>query len=229
MAQKDVWEREYRNPQLVAFGDDAQKDVRNFLSFLRKKEKKELSGLQVLDLGSGIGKNALHIARMGNDVKGIEISPTAVATAEQRAKDEGVNIEYKVRSIGEAFPFPDDTFDIVLDVMVSNSLNEAEREVYIQEVHRTLKKGEYFFVRALCKDGDKHAKALLAMNPGKEKDTYVNTDMGLVERVFSEGDFKAYYAQYFSFLDLFKKENYTRFNNRVYKRRYWCAYLQKGE
>ena len=227
MAQKAVWEREYRNPKLVSFGEEAQKDVRNFLSYLRKKQHLELSNLRVLDLGSGVGKNSLHLASLGNDVVGLEISETAVLLAKKRAEEEGVSVDYRVFNIGEEYPFPNESFDIVLDVMTSNSLSESERSVYVKEVHRVLKKGGYFFVRGLCKDGDKHAKALLSMSPGKEHDTYINTSMGLTERVFSEKDFKEYYGSYFSFLDLFKKENYVRFNNRVYKRKYWCAYMKK--
>ncbi|OIO49191.1 hypothetical protein COX74_01995 [bacterium (Candidatus Gribaldobacteria) CG_4_10_14_0_2_um_filter_41_16] len=53
-----------------------------------------------------------------------------------------------------------------------------------------LKKSGYLFARGLRKDGDKNAKNLLKLNPGLEYDTYVIKGLDLVERVFSEKDFR---------------------------------------
>ena len=83
------------------------------------------------------------------------------------------------------------------------------------------------FVRALCKDGNKNVKNLLRDNPGKEYDTYILKDIGLTERVFSREDFTKLYGTYFKILKLEKKTSYTTFNDRIYKRDYWLAYLQK--
>jgi SAM-dependent methyltransferase len=228
MPQLDAWEKEYRNPQLVAVGDDPQRSVLKYLKWLRRKEKKDLPGLAVLDLGSGIGKNANFMAKEGATVTGIELSPTAVAIAKQRAAEEGVTVTYLQRSFGEVFPLGDVSIDLVLDVMASNSLNEQERAIYLQEMHRVLKPGGHALVRGLCKDGDKNTKALLAKFPGEEYDTYRNPDMNLVERVFSEEDFRKTYNPLFEILSLEKKSNYARFNGRVYKRNYWMASLRKA-
>ena len=116
---------------------------------------------------------------------------------------------------------------MVLDVTSSNSLNEAGREVYLKETHRVLKSGGYFFVRALAKDGNKNVKNLLKQSGGREYDTYIIKEIGLTERVFSREDFTKMYTQYFKILHLEKKSNYTTFNNRIYKRDYFLAYMQK--
>lgn len=107
--------------------------------------------------------------------------------------------------------------------MSSNSLNEAEREIYLQEVSRVLKPGGHFFVRGLCKDGDKNAKNLIKLSPGKEHDTYINQDMNLVERVFSKEDFIETYSKYFEIQQLIKKTNYAEFKGQSYKRNYWLG------
>ena len=63
---------------------------------------------------------------------------------------------------------------MILDITSSNSLNAKEREIYLSEVNRVLKKNGHFFVRALCKDGDKNAQSLLKKSPGKDYDTYMS-------------------------------------------------------
>ncbi len=229
MAQAEVWEKEYQQPQLLTKKAEPQTDLKNFLKFLRKNKSVELEGLKVLDLGSGTGRNGNYIAKQGNSVSGLELSPTAVKLARTRADELGVTAHYEVANFGKSFSFKDAFFDLIIDIMSSNSLNEAERNIYLQEVQRVLKPNGYFFVKALCKEGDKNAKNLLHANPGQEYDTYVNKDMGLTERVFSREDFTALYGAYFNVLRLMKKTNYTRFKGQSYKRNYWLAYMQKTD
>jgi SAM-dependent methyltransferase len=227
MPQDYSWEREYQKPQLLTKKAEPQTDTKNFLRFLRKNEKLQLEHLKVLDLGSGTGRNGNYVAKLGNSVIGLDISPTAVKLASDRAEGMGIDATYRLANFGAPFDFADNYFDVVLDVMSSNSLNEKERAIYLSEVARVLKKGGYFFVRTLCKDGDKNTKNLLKMNPGKEYDTYINQEMGLTERVFSRQDFIDLYSSHFEILRLMPKTNYTRFKGQPYKRNYWLAYMKK--
>jgi 2-polyprenyl-3-methyl-5-hydroxy-6-metoxy-1,4-benzoquinol methylase len=50
----------------------------------------------VLDIGSGLGDNAIYLARNGYNVTGLDISPTALITAERRATDAGVDVKFAV-------------------------------------------------------------------------------------------------------------------------------------
>ncbi|MFH0740169.1 MAG: class I SAM-dependent methyltransferase [bacterium] len=227
MAQEIAWENEYRNPQLLSKGDKPQNDVLRFFKFLKKEKGLILKNLNVLDLGSGTGRNANYLAGLGNKVKGLEISSTALELAKDRARETGVEVDYQLGDIGAQYPFSNDFFDLVLDITSSNSLNEKERDIYLSEVNRVLKKGGYFFARALCKEGDKNAKALLEKSPTREKDTYFIQELGLRERVFSREDLTDFYSQYFKVVRILKKTSYTRFKNQSYKRNFWLAYLQR--
>jgi SAM-dependent methyltransferase len=229
MAQQTAWEQEYRQPQLLTKKPEPQSDVLRYFKYLRKTYHLELEGLSVLDLGSGTGRNANYVASLGNSVAALEIAPTAIRLAKERAAELGVTVDYHQQSMGEPFPFADGAFDIALDVMSSNSLNEAERAVYLSETARVLKPHGHMFVRTLCKDGDKHARNLIASHPGPEPDTYVSPDIKVVERVFTREDFVAIYEPYFTILELTKKTNYARMSGRIYKRNYWLAYLQKRD
>jgi len=228
MPQTKTWNKEYKKPLLLSLQSSPQNDVKDFLKFVRKIEKIELKGLSILDLGSGTGRNSNYLAELGSKVVGLEISKVAMELARKRAVEMGVTVDYRIYNIGTKYTFDDSSFDLVLDVLSSNSLNEMEREIYLTESHRILKPQGHFFVKALCKDGDKNAKNLLKISPGSEHDTYVNKDMGLVERVFSEKDFRSLYSRYFTILKLVKKTNYAKFRGQNYKRNYWLAYMKKA-
>jgi SAM-dependent methyltransferase len=229
MAQTEVWEKEYQQPQLLTKKAEPQTDLKHFLKFLRKNQGVELEGLIVLDLGSGTGRNGNYIAKLGNTVYGLELSSTAVQLAKERASRSGVSAQYQIADFGKPLSFENHSFDIAIDILSSNSLNESERSIYLKETKRVIKPGGYFFVKALCKEGDKNAKNLLQNNPGKEYDTYIHKDMGLTERVFSREDFTSTYGAYFKIVRLMKKTNYARFKGQSYKRNYWLAYLQNIE
>ena len=224
--QGNVWEREYRNPKLVTKNDGPQADTLRFLKFLKKDRKYKVEDRNILDLGCGTGRNANYLAE-NNNVIGIEISKTAISLAKERAKEMGVNVDYRTGDIGEHYDIKDNSIDVILDVTSSNSLSDVGREIYLSEMNRILKNDGYIFVRALCKDGNKNVKNILKMNPGKEYDTYVIKEIGLTERVFSREDFIKTYTKYFKILKLEKKTSYTTFNNRIYKRDYWLAYMTK--
>jgi SAM-dependent methyltransferase len=227
MNQGHAWENEYKNSKLVTKAEGPQADTLRFLKFLKKEQRYKVEDRNILDLGCGTGRNANYLAEEGNNVIGIEISKTALKLAKDRANDTGLKVDYRLGDIGEQYDIPDESIDLVLDVTSSNALDEKGRVVYLSEVSRVLKSGGYFFVRALCKDGNKNVKNLLKDSPGREYDTYYMKDLDLYERVFSREDFIKMYGQYFKILSLEKKTSYPTVNGRLYKIEYWLAYMQK--
>ena len=227
MAQEKKWDDEYGKPRLVGLSDVPQADMRKFLKWLRKERGFEIDGAKVLDVGSGAGKNASYIAGLGATVVGLEISDTAIRLAEEREKGREGRVKYYKHDIGSPYPLPDATFDLALDIMSSNSLSEDERDICASEIARVLAPGGWLYMRALCKDADSNAGALLKKYPGPERDTYVVPNWGLVERVWSRKDFEEYYSRLFKFEYLEKKTNFSKFDGRTFKRNYWVAYLRK--
>lgn len=220
-----AWEQEYQNPQFLTLGTEPLADVRDFIKWLRRKQKIDTTEFTVLDLGCGNGKNLNYIVDMfAKQGIGYDISPTAIAHARELAGT--IAVSYEVRSISEPFPLKDNSVDLVLDVTASNSLNEQARAKFLSEISRVLKPSSYCFTRALCKDGDDNAKNLIKEFPGKEHDTYILSGTGITERVFSKQDFIDLYSQYFEIIELEKKTGYQRWGNQKYKRNYWLAYLK---
>jgi SAM-dependent methyltransferase len=221
-----AWESEYRNSQFLTQGIEPLGVVKDFLKWLRRKQKIDMTDFTVLDLGCGNGKNLNYtVSEFAKSGIGYDISKTAIADA-VRLK-ESPTLQYEIRSIDKKFPLDADAIDLVFDVTASNSLDEAGRAIFLSEVVRVLKSGHFFFVRALCKDGDDNAKKLIKEFPGPEYDTYVLPGVGITERVFSRDDFVNLYAPFFEIVFLEKTMGYQKWGNQSYKRNYWIAYLKR--
>jgi SAM-dependent methyltransferase len=220
-------------------GDKPQKSFLNFLKWLKKENNgaekgKAFFGLKVLDLGSGNGKNSVYLAKKGAEVIGLEFSNQAINLAEDLLKKSlaeikvtGGSLKFFQESIGKDFNFPDNYFDLLLDITSSNSLNEKERENFLKESSRVLRPGGYFFARGLLKDGDKNANFLLKNFPAQEPGTYTIPEFGLTERVFSKKELLDLYQKYFEIKEFKKETHYTTYGNRKYKRNFWILYLTK--
>ena len=230
-----AWENEYRNPKFLTLGTEPISAARDFMRFLKKAVRKNaehfsapapIDQWSVLDMGCGNGKNLKYIIENFCDRGiGYDISETAIAQANSLKGD--LNIYYEVRSIADPVPMPKNSFDIVIDATASNSLTETERISFLYEIERVLKPGGYFFVRALCKDGDVNARNLIKQFPGNEPDTYILGETGIAERVFSKEDFIATYGKKFEIIELEKTSGYQKWGSQSYKRNYWVAYLKK--
>jgi SAM-dependent methyltransferase len=228
-----AWESEYQNPKFLSLGTEPSTTVKDFINWMKKDFRKNRSNPDqnfiigsVLDLGCGNGKNLKYLVEQYADYGlGYDISETAIGHARELAG--GLNIDYRVRSIGEKFPLRDESMDVILDITSSNSLNQQERNIFLHEVHRVLKPDGKFCSRMLCLDGDKNAKFLVQENPGPEYHTYILPEVGVIERVFTRGEIDEVYGKYFNILHIEKTTGYQRWDDRSFKRNYWVVYFGK--
>ena len=94
----------------------------------------------VLDVGCGLGDNAVYLAKNGHTVTGLDISPTALITAEQRAKDAGVDVKFAVADSTKLDGYTD-AFDTVIDSGMFHCLDDDGRRSYAAAVHRATRPG----------------------------------------------------------------------------------------
>jgi len=96
------------------------------------------SHVRLLEIGCGPGANVWFMAREGFSVCGIDGSPTAIRKAGERLANEGLTADLRVGD-NAALPWPNDTFDGVLE-NVSLCCNGSESiRAALAEVRRVLK------------------------------------------------------------------------------------------
>lgn len=94
-------------------------------------------GLDVLEYGCGTGSLAFDLAASGCSVTGIDISPVAIAAAEEAAADRGVSTRFMVMN-AEALEFDVSSFDLVCG---SGILHHLDFDVALPEIARVLRPG----------------------------------------------------------------------------------------
>lgn len=96
------------------------------------------AGRDVLDLGcaGGFMSEALH--DKGAKVRGIDPAADAIAAARAHAAETGREIDYAV-GVGEALPYPDDSFDHVVCVDVLEHVSDLD--TVVAEIARVLRPG----------------------------------------------------------------------------------------
>ncbi|MEW2086257.1 class I SAM-dependent methyltransferase [Streptomyces sp. NPDC005283] len=97
---------------------------------------------RALDLGCGPGRNALHLASRGFQVDAVDLSPTAVDWAEERAREAGADIRFHR---GDAFALTatelGGPYDLIYDSGCFHHLPPHRRISYLALLDRALAPG----------------------------------------------------------------------------------------
>ncbi|MGP8302033.1 class I SAM-dependent methyltransferase [Streptomyces inhibens] len=97
---------------------------------------------RALDLGCGPGRNALHLASLGFQVDAVDLSPTAIAWGEERAREAGADIRFHC---GDAFTLTaaelGGPYDLIHDSGCFHHLPPHRRISYLRLLDRGLAPG----------------------------------------------------------------------------------------
>jgi ubiquinone/menaquinone biosynthesis C-methylase UbiE len=94
--------------------------------------------LNILDVGTGPGIIALQLAKLGHTVTAVDLSEEMLDKAEKNSREYSLDICFR-KGDAEALPFPDNSFDAVVNRFVLWTVPSPEKA--LTEWGRVLKKG----------------------------------------------------------------------------------------
>lgn len=107
----------------------------------RTATQAELAGKQVLEVSSGHGGGAAYLMRtvQPKSYTGLDFNPEGVKFAQERHRVPGLEF---LHGNAECLPFPDDSFDAVINVEASHAYPHFDR--FLSEMVRVLRPGGHF-------------------------------------------------------------------------------------
>src|SRR5688500_10131498 len=89
VSEIEHWENRYRTAEPPPW-DTGRPSV----ELMRRLAQFSIAPCRAIELGCGTGTTAIWLAQQGFSVTAVDISPTAIARAEERARREGVQVRW---------------------------------------------------------------------------------------------------------------------------------------
>jgi 2-polyprenyl-3-methyl-5-hydroxy-6-metoxy-1,4-benzoquinol methylase len=100
---------------------------------------------KLLDVGAGLGSQAVQYAQLGFDVTATDVSKTALGHAENLAKSKGVKIKFLIDNI--LMTKLDDSFDIICDRGCLTILSDEVLDRYAKNLSELIKPSGHALVK----------------------------------------------------------------------------------
>lgn len=193
--QQQIWQDEHTDlgtlPSMA--NDRPSSGVVDFTNYLTKQGVS--SSGKAVDIGSGKGRNSIHLAKYGFEVWGLEYIQAAIEAARKLAALNEVQnkVHFTLAEMDSRWGFQDNFFDIAVDSYSSIDVETREgRETYRNEMYRTLKPGGYAFV-SVCSIEDEWEKELIKSYPGPEKNSTLWPQNGKFQKDYDEDELREFY------------------------------------
>src|SRR5579859_2187690 len=135
MSEQDHWEARYTAGEPPPWDSG-----RVSAELVRRIAEAKIAPCRAVELGCGTGTNAVWLAQQGFDVTAIDISPTAIAQAEKRAKDAGVRIRFVTADI-TALPDLGPPFEFVFDRGCYHAVRRGNAGGFLRQLGKIMAPG----------------------------------------------------------------------------------------
>jgi len=188
---KESWDDTYKSRDFRELPWETVKPDKELIGLLKGGKIKKC---KVLDMGCGAGTNSIYLAQNRFEVTGVDISPTAIIIAKNRAKEANVEINFL---IGNAYSLklPKKSFDFIFDRGCFHHIPIEFRNAYVKQNYGLLKDNGKYYLHAFSDSNDWHQ-----------------------ENLFSLEKISSYFIKYFEFLETKEMQHNTPNGEKVYLR-----------
>lgn len=156
--------------------------VVSFVNRWRPRDKSRAT-CGVVEVGCGAGNNLWFAAREGFRVAGIDGSESAIAFAQRRFADDGLEGDLRVGDFSE-LPWPDESFDLAIDRCSLTCVGREAQCQAVAELHRVLRPGGFFF-HNIYSDQHSSARSGVRLEDGRVGEIEMGTLVGAGALCFS--------------------------------------------
>jgi SAM-dependent methyltransferase len=135
MSEQDHWESRYTGSDIPPWDTG-----RVSAELVRRVTEAGIAPCRAIELGCGTGTNAIWLAQRGFDVTAIDISPTAIERATQKATDAGVSVRFiptDVTALSDLGP----RFDFFFDRGCYHAVRRGNAGGYLRALDRVTAPG----------------------------------------------------------------------------------------
>jgi SAM-dependent methyltransferase len=132
---------ELKERQSVMWGTGPYQNITETITDIHERVIDRLDprpGVRWLDLATGTGAVAERAAERGADVTGVDLAPALIETADERAREQGLAIDYRVGDV-ERLEFEDGSFHVVSSTC--GVMFAPDHEATARELARVVKRG----------------------------------------------------------------------------------------
>ena len=90
------------------------------------------------------------MAEQGFEAYGIDIAPSAIAWAQEKARDRNVTIDFRIGNVVESKDYNDNFFQFIIDGLCLHCIIGQDRAAVLGRVHRVLHPEAGFFIQTMC-------------------------------------------------------------------------------
>ncbi|GMR00638.1 MAG: class I SAM-dependent methyltransferase [Zetaproteobacteria bacterium] len=143
---KRPWEEQYRDDDVETmpwFCPHLDRDVAWAIEML------PIAPAKALDLGCGPGTQAIELSRLGFETTGVDISPSAVRKADERARKEGMAVTFICDDILNTQL--SDSYGVIIDRGCFHVLDADQRPNYLRSVLHLLDGNGFLLLKTFHK------------------------------------------------------------------------------
>jgi ubiquinone/menaquinone biosynthesis C-methylase UbiE len=175
------------------YAKNTQKGIEEYKKDAKKVAACVPEGAEILELAPGPGYLSIELAKLGNyKITGLDISKTFVEIAREKAKEAGVEIEFR-QGDASRMPFEDETFDFI--ICRAAFKNFSQPITALDEMNRVLKVGGKAVIIDLRGDVskealDKHVDEELGLTGINSLLTKWAFKFSLIKRAYTKDQFR---------------------------------------